>query len=97
MGESMGESSTKVSLGQGLLHSTRTAMHVQSDGDRFGGGPQRKSCWIFLLMVVSTRLSAWQGAAYDTPRLNSATNNFRGFHHEKTVLYHLRPSPDWSL
>jgi hypothetical protein len=39
---------------------------------------------------LSTKPSAWQAAACDTPHLDSATNNFRRFHHEKTVLCHLR-------
>jgi hypothetical protein len=29
---------------------------------RLGNRQPRKSCWIFLLTVVSTRLSAWQGS-----------------------------------
>jgi hypothetical protein len=85
----------KVSPGTGgCCTGASTAMHVQSDGIVEATASSTRVAGYCYLRWCLPRLSAWQAAVYDTPRLDGATNNFWRFHHKMTeyTIYDLHPA-----
>jgi hypothetical protein len=93
----MGESSTEISPGQGLLHGARKAMHVQSDGIVEATAAAQGLLAILAYGGVYPALSV---TGSGRPTLPASTVQLiipADFTMRRLVLCHLRPSPDWSL